>query len=137
MRVRHMYGRMANKVGLEVRIHAFQLYTKLFDRVMNGQFTFDLPNEWLWDLMDEFLYNFQTFCQYRQKKSAVVTSTEEREQLEKVWHVRDVLAILEKLVQVSQIEKLLTSAQQKRYVQQMMAFAFLGGFRAIFFIFLL
>jgi len=111
MRVRHMCGRLGNKIGLEVRVHAFQLYTQLFNKVMNGEFSFDLPNEWLWDLMDEFLYNFQTFCQYRQKKS--VASTAQKEELEKVWHVRDVLTILEKLVQVSQIEKLLTSAQQK------------------------
>ena len=109
-----MCGRLGNKIGLEVRVHAFQLYTQLFNKVMNGEFSFDLPNEWLWDLMDEFLYNFQTFCQYRQKKS--VASTAQKEELEKVWHVRDVLTILETLVQVSQIEKLLTSAQQKRYV---------------------
>ncbi|PWA72631.1 eukaryotic translation initiation factor 3 subunit L [Artemisia annua] len=23
-----------------------------------------LPNQWLWDMVDEFVYQFQSFCQY-------------------------------------------------------------------------
>lgn len=26
-----------------------------------------LPNQWLWDMVDEFVYQFQSFCQYRAK----------------------------------------------------------------------
>lgn len=26
---------------------------------------FDLPNQWLWDIVDEFIYQFQSFSQYR------------------------------------------------------------------------
>jgi translation initiation factor 3 subunit L len=26
-----------------------------------------LPNQWLWDMVDEFIYQFQSFCQYRAK----------------------------------------------------------------------
>lgn len=26
-----------------------------------------LPNLWLWDMVDEFVYQFQSFCQYRQE----------------------------------------------------------------------
>lgn len=29
--------------------------------------TMQLPNQWLWDMVDEFVYQFQSFCQYRAK----------------------------------------------------------------------
>jgi hypothetical protein len=29
--------------------------------------TVALPNLWLWDMIDEFIYQFQNFCQYRTK----------------------------------------------------------------------
>lgn len=27
----------------------------------------ELPTQWLWDIVDEFIYQFQSFCQYRSK----------------------------------------------------------------------
>jgi translation initiation factor 3 subunit L len=30
----------------------------------------ELPNQWLWDIIDEFIYQFQAFCQYRSKVKA-------------------------------------------------------------------
>jgi translation initiation factor 3 subunit L len=38
----------------------------------------ELPNQWLWDIIDEFIYQFQAFCQYRSKvniKSAAELET--------------------------------------------------------------
>jgi len=105
MRTRHMHMRLGlHKVGMEVLANSFHHYTKLFYKIMNGEFLFDLPNEWLWDLMDEFLYQFQTF---RQKKS------QQQEESDKVWSTREVLTTLEKLVQASQIEQLLNSPHQR------------------------
>lgn len=26
-----------------------------------------LPNQWLWDIIDEFIYQFQSFCHYRSR----------------------------------------------------------------------
>jgi hypothetical protein len=31
------------------------------------QLELDLPSQWLWDIIDEFIYQFQSFCQYRSK----------------------------------------------------------------------
>jgi translation initiation factor 3 subunit L len=28
---------------------------------------FDLPNQWLWDIIDEFIYQYQTFCHFRDR----------------------------------------------------------------------
>jgi translation initiation factor 3 subunit L len=40
-----------------------------------------LPNSWLWAMVDEFLYQFQSFAQYRAKLSS--KSAEEIELLKK------------------------------------------------------
>lgn len=29
----------------------------------------NLPNQWLWDIIDEFVYQFQSFCQYKANPS--------------------------------------------------------------------
>lgn len=35
--------------------------------VLSGNLNMLLPNQWLWDMVDEFVYQFQSFCQYRSK----------------------------------------------------------------------
>ena len=35
--------------------------------VLRGVVNMQLPNQWLWDMVDEFVYQFQSFCQYRAK----------------------------------------------------------------------
>ncbi|GFH09297.1 eukaryotic translation initiation factor 3 subunit L, partial [Haematococcus lacustris] len=63
-----------------------------------------LPNIWLWDMIDEFIYQFQSFCQYRVKTSS--KSAEELELLKecgKVWTVLEVLNVLQALVDKSGI----------------------------------
>lgn len=32
--------------------------------------TFELPDAWLWDILDEYIYQFQAFCQYKHKIKA-------------------------------------------------------------------
>ena len=33
----------------------------------SGPIGIDLPNLWLWEMIDEFIYQFQSFCQYKAK----------------------------------------------------------------------
>lgn len=35
--------------------------------VLHGVVNMQLPNQWLWDIIDEFVYQYQSFCQYRAK----------------------------------------------------------------------
>ena len=35
--------------------------------VLLGSLNVQLPNQWLWDMLDEFIYQFQSFCQFRAK----------------------------------------------------------------------
>jgi hypothetical protein len=51
------------------------------DPLSAGNVNMLLPNAWLWSMVDEFLYQFQSFAQYRAKLSS--KSAEEIELLKK------------------------------------------------------
>lgn len=63
-----------------------------------------LPNGWLWDMVDEFVYQFQSWQQYRGKLNT--KSAEELETLrncDRVWSILSVLNYLQALVDKSGI----------------------------------
>merc|ERR1712025_1089009 len=66
----------------------------------------ELPNQWLWEIIDEFIYQFQSFSQFRSK--ILKKSDDELEVLKrnpKVWNVHSVLNVLHSLVDKSNINK--------------------------------
>jgi translation initiation factor 3 subunit L len=78
----------------------------LFNHLLNSPPTLDLdlPNQWLWDMIDEFIYQFQSFCQYRSKLKG--KSTEQLTNLKnnpQVWNVSTVINYLQSLVTKSGI----------------------------------
>lgn len=62
---RHLYARL--QPTLKQRIDSWDNYCSLFQVVLHGVVNMQLPNQWLWDMVDEFVYQFQSFCQYRAK----------------------------------------------------------------------
>lgn len=70
-----------------------------------------LPNGWLWGMVDEFVYQFQSFQQYRGKLSQ--KSAEELAQLREcgqVWDIGTVLNYLQAFVDKSGIVAELSSS---------------------------
>ena len=70
-----------------------------------------LPNGWLWDMVDEFVYQFQSWQQYRGKLST--KGAEEIEALrayDNVWSILSVLNYLQALADKSGIAKELSTA---------------------------
>lgn len=66
----------------------------------------ELPDQWLWELVDEFVYQFQAFAQYRARLTT--KSPEEIDTLNqnnKVWNVLCVLNVLHSLVEKSNIKR--------------------------------
>lgn len=69
---RHIYANL--QPTLAQRIESYAAYCELF-RYLLGVRTIEdvpagvlqLPAAWIWDIVDEFIYQFQSFCQYRQK----------------------------------------------------------------------
>ena len=70
-----------------------------------------LPNGWLWDMVDEFVYQFQSWQQYRGKLTT--KSAEEIEALrscDNVWSILSVLNYLQALADKSGIAEELSTA---------------------------
>ena len=70
----------------------------------------DLPIQWLWDMLDEFVYQFQSFAQWR----SVVKNKSEDElamlaENPQIWSCYSVLNVLYSLVQKSQINEQLAA----------------------------
>ena len=58
----------------------------------------ELPNQWLWDIIDEFIYQFQNYSQYRSKlqsKDDAEISLINDALEENVWSVHSVLNVLQ------------------------------------------
>jgi RNA polymerase I-associated factor PAF67 len=64
---RHVYSRL--KPSRQNRFESWENYTLFFDYLLNSETpqSLKLPTPWLWDIVDEFIYQFQEFCQYRSK----------------------------------------------------------------------
>lgn len=109
---RHIYARVTGCPTVDQRFQSFYNYCDLFNHILNPEsnpeqpIALELPDQWLWELVDEFVYQFQSFAQYRarvQKKTP-----EELEKLNnnnKVWNVLCVLNVLHSLVERSKIKR--------------------------------
>ncbi|KAI8377870.1 RNA polymerase I-associated factor PAF67-domain-containing protein [Radiomyces spectabilis] len=108
---RHIYARLTPT--LEHRIRSYENYCDLFNYILNsdGPVNLELPNPWLWDIIDEFIYQFQSFSNYRDRLKN--KSEQEIEMLRgnnQIWSSYSVLNVLYSFVQKSRInEQLLVS----------------------------
>lgn len=103
---RHIYAK--HKPTIDHRFDSFSNYCNLFNLILHTDEPIDLhlPNKWLWDIIDEFIYQFQSFVQFRGKLKA--RSADEiliLKENHKVWNIHSVLNVLYSLVAKSNINK--------------------------------
>jgi len=104
MYFRHMYSKLSPTV--DDRFDSFQNYIDLFNIILGLSSSapdLELPMTWLWDIIDEFIYQFQSFHQFRAVcMSAVPPIASEDTQLLKdhpnVWGAPTVMRYLHALV---------------------------------------
>jgi len=112
---RHIYARLS--VSLDDRHGSWDNYCKLLDLIISDlesesdQLSVILPAQWLWDMTDEFVYHYQTFCTTRSKaikaqKEKEVTFFRENPD---VWKTTTVLTYLHRLVRASKVEEYLAN----------------------------
>ncbi|XP_068652947.1 uncharacterized protein [Aristolochia californica] len=112
---RHLYARLTPT--LKQRLDSYDNYCSLFQVVLHGVVNMQLPNQWLWDMVDEFVYQFQSFCQYRAKmKNKTEQEIALLRQYDQAWNVYGVLNYLQALVEKSTIVQLLE--QEKEGLEQ-------------------
>ncbi|KAG5870721.1 hypothetical protein JTB14_017054 [Gonioctena quinquepunctata] len=105
---RHIYARIQGGPSLEQRFNSFYNYCDLFNYILSAEepVPLELPDLWLWELIDEFVYQFQSFAQYRarlqNKKPAELETLNTNN---KVWNVLCVLNVLHSLVDKSNIKQ--------------------------------
>lgn len=104
---RHIYAKL--QPTMEHRIDSYYNYCRLFNYILNESepVPLALPNQWLWDIIDEFIYQFQSFSHYRAKLAKM--SEEDckllKESQNKIWNVHSVLNVLYSLVEMSRINE--------------------------------
>lgn len=103
---RHLYAKLTP--SLQQRMESWDNYCNLFNIILTGNVNMQLPNLWLWDMIDEFIYQFQSFCQFRAKQK---DRTDEELRIlrenERVWNVYGVLNFLQALIEKSEIVRIL------------------------------
>jgi len=115
---RHIYAKLTPTV--EHRVESWNNYCDLFDFLLKASTAasveLELPNQWLWDITDEFIYQFQAFSQYRSKlknKSADELSVLKAHP--EVWNVNGVLGYLDALTTKSSIISTLEHEKHGEY----------------------
>lgn len=103
---RHIYAKLMP--SFDERVESFQNYCQLFNYIIDAKHPVPLvlPNQWLWDIIDEFIYQYQSFSQYCSKVSK--KKDEEVEMLSNnasLWNVHHILNVLHTLVHKSDINQ--------------------------------
>jgi len=104
---RHIYARLTN-IDAEVRIKSFGNYIDLFETFLHSKDDVVLPVPWIWDILDEFVYQFQTFCQLRAKMKEDDPNLQlylNLDENENIWNLETVVDLLQKLISKSGVIK--------------------------------
>lgn len=105
---RHIYARVQGGPTIDQRLESYFNYCNLFNYILSAStpVVLELPNQWLWEIIDEFIYQFQSFQQFRAK---VAKKNDEEilvlKQNARVWDVLQVLNVLHSMVDKSNINK--------------------------------
>lgn len=106
---RHVYSRL--QPDIDDRFHSYENSCELFNYLLNsdgGPVPLSLPPQWLWDIIDEFIYQFQSFALYRSRPA---NKTDEEltmlgsEGGAQAWSSYSVLNVLYSLIQKSRVNE--------------------------------
>ncbi|KAI0314423.1 RNA polymerase I-associated factor PAF67-domain-containing protein [Amylostereum chailletii] len=131
---RHVYSRI--QPDIDDRFHSYENSCELFNYLLNsdGPVPLELPEQWLWDIVDEFIYQFQSFCTWRSKVKA--KSDEELLMLadgsQQVWSAYSVLNVLYSLIQKSKINEYILAQQQGKSEEEIIEIAGEYGARPLY-----
>ncbi|KAF7968854.1 hypothetical protein HWV62_29168 [Athelia sp. TMB] len=133
---RHVYSRL--QPNIDDRFHSYENSCELFNYLLNsdGPVPLDLPEQWLWDIIDEFIYQFQSFCVWR-AKLANRADAEERALLAdadagQVWSAYSVLNVLYSLIQKSKINSYLVATREGKSAEEIAEIAGEYGNRPLY-----
>ncbi|KAI9673425.1 MAG: hypothetical protein M1817_002887 [Caeruleum heppii] len=105
---------------LQTKFESYDSYCSLFHFILNneaGPVDLEVPSYyWAWDVVDEFIYQFNSFCSYRNRVARKGDSNDEEVQLLRdnphTWGCYSVLNVLYSLIQRSQINEQLAAIKR-------------------------
>ncbi|KAF2456826.1 putative eukaryotic translation initiation factor 3 subunit EifCl [Lineolata rhizophorae] len=103
---------------LDTKFASYDNYCSLFHFILNsdGPVDLEMPNYyWAWEVIDEFIYQFNSFCSYRQRVALRNENAEEIQLLREnpnTWGCYSVLNVLYSLIQRSAISEQLAAAKR-------------------------
>lgn len=106
------------QASLETKFASYDNYCSLFHYILNSEGPVEIEQPsyyWAWDVIDEFIYQFQAFHSYRSRLARTAPNEEEAQVLREnpnTWGCYSVLNVLYSLIQRSQINEQL-AAQKK------------------------
>jgi translation initiation factor 3 subunit L len=113
---RHIYAHL--QPTYEHRKGSWENYTKLLNLIIleleeGEELSVALPAQWIWDLLDEFVYHYQTYCNARNKAAKKANDSEIRQFKENldVFETKTVLNTLHTIIRVSLIEEYLANPE--------------------------
>ncbi|RKF54603.1 Eukaryotic translation initiation factor 3 subunit L [Golovinomyces cichoracearum] len=104
--------------SLDVKIASYDSFCSLFHFILNsdGPVQLEPPtNYWAWDVIDEFIYQFNSFCSYRNRVARQGSSEEEiliLREAPNTWGCYSVLNVLYSLIQRSHITEQLSALKR-------------------------
>lgn len=106
---RHIHARIQGGPSMQQRMCSYFNYCEFFNLIIaspNG-INLELPDIWLWELIDEFIYQYQSYSQYRARLTD--KSEDQLKELnhldQAVWNILCMLNVLHTLVDMSNIKK--------------------------------
>ncbi|CDW56618.1 Paf67 domain containing protein [Trichuris trichiura] len=110
---RFIYAKSYRATSLKYRVASYYNYMTFFDAILAAEepLRLTLPDQWLWDIVDEFVYQFHAFCQY--KENINNHDDLDIEELKKcdnqVWNFYNVVDVLYALAEKASIEEQLAA----------------------------
>ncbi|VEL28413.1 unnamed protein product [Protopolystoma xenopodis] len=104
---RHIYAHNTTGLSVDDMRNSFANYCSLFAELLDASkpLLLELPCQWLWDIIDEFIYQFQKFTIFRSRSKHKPDEEALLKENHKVWSIHSVLNILHKLVEKSNINE--------------------------------
>ncbi|OCF60998.1 eukaryotic translation initiation factor 3 subunit L [Kwoniella mangroviensis CBS 10435] len=113
---RHVYAKLQPTID-----DRFQSYENIYS---DGPVPLDLPIQWLWDMLDEFVYQFSNFSTWRANpKNKNEEELEALAEAQNIWSSYSVLNVLYSLVQKSQINEQLRAEKQGKTPEEVQELA--------------
>jgi translation initiation factor 3 subunit L len=107
---RHIHARLQKQLTIVHRFGAWRNYQTFFKTLLEAETAADvvLPVSWIWDTIDEFIYQYEEFSQYRSRaKDLHAEESKLMAENPQVWNTVGVLKILSRIIEKSEIKKVL------------------------------